>query len=134
MALIACSECNQKVSDRATACPHCGAPVDAQRKKWTEAKAGEMPPPPRGGDALFALFGIVALIMLFIMPPVGFAMLVLGGLIKVVWDKNKVKVPIFIGKCPHCDSEIKLPQDVRAAPCPRCKKQFLSCEGRFYEA
>lgn len=27
MALINCIECNREVSDRAAACPHCGAPV-----------------------------------------------------------------------------------------------------------
>lgn len=29
MALISCSECQGKVSDKASACPHCGAPVEA---------------------------------------------------------------------------------------------------------
>ena len=29
MALIPCSECGREVSDRATACPQCGAPVGA---------------------------------------------------------------------------------------------------------
>lgn len=27
MVLIACSECGKEVSDKATSCPHCGAPV-----------------------------------------------------------------------------------------------------------
>ena len=29
MALIKCSECGNQVSDKATACPNCGAPVAA---------------------------------------------------------------------------------------------------------
>lgn len=29
MALIPCSECNREISDRAPACPHCGAPTGA---------------------------------------------------------------------------------------------------------
>jgi DNA-directed RNA polymerase subunit RPC12/RpoP len=28
--LIKCSECSKEVSDKATACPHCGAPIAAQ--------------------------------------------------------------------------------------------------------
>ena len=28
MALVKCSECGAKVSDKAAACPQCGAPVD----------------------------------------------------------------------------------------------------------
>lgn len=31
MALIACAECGKKISDKAVACPHCGAPVAAQK-------------------------------------------------------------------------------------------------------
>lgn len=27
MALIACAECNQQISDKASSCPHCGAPI-----------------------------------------------------------------------------------------------------------
>jgi hypothetical protein len=30
MALIACSDCGREVSDRAPACPQCGAPIAAQ--------------------------------------------------------------------------------------------------------
>ena len=32
MALIQCSECNQSVSDKAEACPQCGAPVSNVRE------------------------------------------------------------------------------------------------------
>ena len=30
MALIPCYECSREVSDKATACPHCGSPVGPQ--------------------------------------------------------------------------------------------------------
>jgi tetratricopeptide (TPR) repeat protein len=40
MALIKCKECNEQVSDKAAACPHCGAPVKSgmkkKPKKWHE--------------------------------------------------------------------------------------------------
>lgn len=42
MALITCHECGGKVSDAATACPHCGAPV---------LPAAPAPTPPRGAFA-----------------------------------------------------------------------------------
>lgn len=32
MALIACSECQKEVSDKAAACPHCGAPIVAKSR------------------------------------------------------------------------------------------------------
>lgn len=33
MPLIDCPECQQSVSDRATACPKCGHPISARRKQ-----------------------------------------------------------------------------------------------------
>jgi hypothetical protein len=39
MALIACAECQQQISDKAPACPHCGAPREI-------AVAGELPATP----------------------------------------------------------------------------------------
>lgn len=32
MALVHCSECGKEVSDRASACPHCGNPTSGQKK------------------------------------------------------------------------------------------------------
>lgn len=39
MALIACKECGKEISDKAAACPHCGAPVRASEpvvNRWAE--------------------------------------------------------------------------------------------------
>lgn len=33
MALIACAECGKEISDKAAACPHCGAPVASTSPK-----------------------------------------------------------------------------------------------------
>jgi len=35
MALVACQECNREVSDRASACPHCGNPMAARAQPAT---------------------------------------------------------------------------------------------------
>ena len=32
MALISCSECGKEISDRATACPHCGCPLTTEKE------------------------------------------------------------------------------------------------------
>ncbi|RTZ47616.1 zinc ribbon domain-containing protein [Candidimonas sp. SYP-B2681] len=37
MALINCPECNARISDKAIACPHCGAPVEQTKHELTEA-------------------------------------------------------------------------------------------------
>lgn len=34
MALVRCDECGGAVSDRAIACPRCGAPVPQERMRW----------------------------------------------------------------------------------------------------
>lgn len=32
MALIKCTECGEMISDKATVCPHCGAPIEKMTK------------------------------------------------------------------------------------------------------
>lgn len=79
--LLKCSECGGKVSDKATACPHCGAPVDAPvdtpatpkhrnrnrqsacpecgrpyRENDSEEEEDSSLPPPRKGFDFVALF------------------------------------------------------------------------------
>jgi len=39
MALIACTECNKQISDKAASCPSCGAPVSSREpivNRWSE--------------------------------------------------------------------------------------------------
>src|SRR5690349_8247462 len=53
MALIKCSECKAKVSDKATACPQCGAPVVVKPKpKKPEANAATV------GCAIVLMLGL----------------------------------------------------------------------------
>lgn len=45
MALINCEECGKEISDKASACPNCGAPVDSQmieRKKFEQKQQAEI--------------------------------------------------------------------------------------------
>ncbi len=42
MALIACSECNKEISDKAFSCPHCGAP----RRSGGQMQSGGAAAPP----------------------------------------------------------------------------------------
>lgn len=39
MALIACLECHKEISDKAAACPHCGAPVSANSPAAVKKKS-----------------------------------------------------------------------------------------------
>lgn len=45
MALINCAECGKEISDKASACPHCGAPIDyeaIERKKFEQKQQAEI--------------------------------------------------------------------------------------------
>lgn len=48
MALIACPECNKRVSERAPRCPHCGNPI-------ATAKAEPKPKPNDGSEIPYAI-------------------------------------------------------------------------------
>lgn len=58
MALIDCSECGHKVSEKATTCPQCGNPVLAAAKGSEDVEGG-------GGSLLGRLVGIAVLGYLF---------------------------------------------------------------------
>jgi RNA polymerase subunit RPABC4/transcription elongation factor Spt4 len=46
MALIACTECGQQVSDKAATCPHCGNPLTASRPQAAAAPSPTTTPTP----------------------------------------------------------------------------------------
>jgi len=47
MALIECRECNKQVSDKATTCPHCGAPVEHPTTEAVEKQPEQADKPKR---------------------------------------------------------------------------------------
>ena len=51
MALVKCVECGKEISDKATACPNCGAPIAAQLHQ-TEIGEAVLFKNPRTGDQL----------------------------------------------------------------------------------
>lgn len=74
MALIACGECGKEISDKAPACPHCGAPSESTPAKSIGGPAPQPPPGsgsgggiwkwvvgvPVAGFVAFMVFGAVA--------------------------------------------------------------------------
>lgn len=75
MALIACAECGKEISDKAAACPHCGAPVASEAPKvgryYQDMPPPVMNPPKSGGSGWWKwLIGV---------PVGGFLLLMLIG-------------------------------------------------------
>lgn len=56
MALMPCPECKKRISTRAEACPHCGAPITAEQR----AK-GERLAPPNQRRTILACLGLVGI-------------------------------------------------------------------------
>lgn len=54
MALFSCSECRGKVSDKASSCPHCGAPVESGSQPSPTEERG-IPQERRSGESLSGL-------------------------------------------------------------------------------
>ena len=65
MALIKCSECGREVSDKAPACPQCGAPIDSGKDIAAIAAMDGPPPKPRTRPA-FIVLGLVVVAGLFL--------------------------------------------------------------------
>lgn len=61
MAIIACSECNREISDKAPTCPHCGAPREAVAPR----KRGWFSKTMRGAGYIFAVLFVVSLLANF---------------------------------------------------------------------
>ena len=72
MALIKCPECNKDVSDKISACPHCGYPLNSKpvASQTTNANS-EIAPPNYTARRIFAA---IVFIVLFILCIIGFRM------------------------------------------------------------
>lgn len=62
MALVHCTECGREISDRATSCPGCGAPVPAA------ALSGADPPKPTVASPVMGIVAIVLGVAGVVMP------------------------------------------------------------------
>ncbi len=71
MAMIACYECSSEMSNKASACPRCGAPNHAERKRAeTKARSAK-----QNQGCLLVLIGIPLGLAL---PPVGAVFFIVG--------------------------------------------------------
>ncbi len=64
MALVSCSECGMSMSDRAAACPHCGAP---NSQPTGSQPASQTQAPTKRGSLWKWVLGIPLFIFLFVM-------------------------------------------------------------------
>src|SRR4051812_41899682 len=60
MALIKCGECGREVSDKATACPQCGAPIQPQASIPLTREASPPAPKAKTRPVFYVLLGVIA--------------------------------------------------------------------------
>lgn len=126
MAMIECSECHAEISSNAASCPRCGNP---SKKNSTETKEVQLSVT-SGAGVLGGLIGLVGVLCIFLVPPIGFLMLVVAGALSL-FDKKKVSG--LQGACPTCAKLINIQKNVQASSCPICKARFLNDGGRFVQ-
>ena len=130
MSLVDCSECGSKVSTNAASCPHCGNPIIKSPEISPDTSEIELKIT-SPGEVLAGILGLVGLITLFFIPPIGFLMLMVAGIFGMFGKKKEIG---RIGNCPHCASRITLPKRMQGGGCPICKKSFLNKESKFVKA
>lgn len=76
MALVKCEECGHEISDKATACPHCGCPISAAKEKtpkwfenagkWANQLVVKMKNLPRKAVAICTVLVVLLVVLLCI--------------------------------------------------------------------
>ena len=92
MALIKCSECGQIVSDKASACPHCGCPVNQTTQPQYFGDEQEEKP----NNALKWLLGVLA------------ALVVLGGAALFAWQNGMFNKTVTLEDTVAVDSTLTM--------------------------
>ena len=65
MALIICTECGKEISDKATTCPNCGAPIKKDTV-YVERPVGQITPQPKKKNNKVLIIGIVIAVIILI--------------------------------------------------------------------
>jgi DNA-directed RNA polymerase subunit RPC12/RpoP len=68
MALIQCSECHKQISDRAAACPHCGAPVLLAPRPTPAADATARPSKKKTHPATWVVLVLIVIMFAWYLP------------------------------------------------------------------
>ena len=141
MAMIKCPECGREISDKAAACPGCGAPITGGQTVIQDADTLEFQPTPIGESGKKPTQGIVLIVVGIILILIGLPMLsiiigigpiafgvilLLGGMVQL-----KKSSPC---KCPYCLKDSILPDGNTSFKCPHCKKTSVLRNGMLYPA
>ena len=115
MALIECSECKREISDKAVACPHCGAPRSVLLPEIPAVTHAEKLSASQGGCLAFTV-GLIGFVLLFFFP--------IGTLIGIALIIAAFR---FSGKivCSNCGNKVS---DSGSKICPACKALFTKPE------
>lgn len=128
MALIRCPECNREISDGADTCPHCGYQLAKKREeqKETPFKPVVSPLSKKKSSGLsktvIGIIGGCAFIAVGIpLVTIGVGViLIIIGLVAFFGSLTDYKKHQY-GKCPYCETELKVVSGNASFQCPVCK-------------
>lgn len=131
MALVKCGECGGLVSDKAVACPDCGAPVGSgllgqKLEEAMEAKTAKLvrKDKPVGAGRLVQVIGLIvilsATVWFFSEPITGMFALVLGFIFGIVMVCAGSVMSVKY-RCSQCSTKV----EKSAKECPGCRRRFV---------
>lgn len=104
MALMLCPECSKEVSDKADACPHCGAPRAGGDLLCARCKVRMIPIEQKAAFSLAGIFAVFVFLfgvaVIFANPVFGILVIILSYIIGTVGRSKKT-----VMTCPKCKGE-----------------------------
>jgi len=135
MALIKCSECGKDVSDKASSCPNCGAPILENAKAVVDEPRREPLGPvikENGKAIMFISIGVIMVIvgLMTIVMIIGIIPLLLGVAF-ISFGRNQLAGTRH-SRCPKCGAKIEVKANESVIQCNACKGA-LRIRGQYLE-
>lgn len=143
MALRNCPDCGKQISDRAAACPNCGAPPVADESATTPQLVQQVVTPTESAKLEGVVIGTASGCLTSVLLFVGGGLLCatgIGALIGVPMIIGAILAPIVgpllglahkKGRCPNCQGEVSVAPGERGTTCGSCKRRIVYRDGKL---
>ena len=118
MALKNCPECNREISDKASACPHCGYELPKQKVSTPLGRVEK----DSAKATMYMICGITAIIFgIFTIGIIIGIFAIIGGVALVSMGASNFS-GLQYGTCPYCNSSATVKPTDSTYKCPHCQK------------